>query len=309
MKSETRVTLAILLLAVTLILTGCAGDRIAGTESGSEPAVDASQPRLLHAPAQAVPLGAAATSATKRIKAKDGGDLSVGEIKVHFDRFVLASDADLTLELLDQEQVRFRVSGTDLPLRGQAQITVNHLSNMDSRAFRSVSLFQVDSASSRELVSMRWSDSVVAGTSRLGEFGAGEQRWGNNEVHLLRYLSGPGYLTQLIDAGHGGDMRFDRFRLTFPGGALTEDTYITIRDPGNSYLMCDLEPEGLRFLRPVTLVMNVHGLDYQPYTDWSIFYLNESSGLWEDQQAVFANELLTASLRHFSTYAGGRAGW
>jgi hypothetical protein len=73
--------------------------------------------------------------------------------------------------------------------------------------------------------------------------------------------------------------------------------------------MCDLEPHGIQFLAPVELEIDLSGTDFEPYTDWSIWWYLEDSGLWEDQGGVYDSGKVRVSLDHFSRYSAGRAGW
>jgi hypothetical protein len=73
--------------------------------------------------------------------------------------------------------------------------------------------------------------------------------------------------------------------------------------------MCELEPHGITFLVPVQLEMDLSGLDWAPYTDWTDYWLNEETGLWERQTGIFGGDKIVDSLSHFSSYVAGRAGW
>ena len=118
--------------------------------------------------------------------------------------------------------------------------------------------------------------------------------------------------TRLIRARNGGEVQQGRFKVTIPPGALASDTYITIRDRSYWYVRCELEPHGIQFQQPVTLEIDLRGLSWAPYTDWSVFW-HEDDDTWVDQHGVFANGRVSAQLWHFSEYAPGadrgRAGW
>ncbi len=140
----------------------------------------------------------------------------------------------------------------------------------------------------------------------------------SNSIQFLRQPTGPEPMSWgghqksasvFIRSRDGGQVQCGRYTLTFPPGALPQDTTITIQDAGDGYLHCVLKPHGIQFLVPVQLQMNLDGINVSPYTDWTIFWHNDANGKWEDQHAVFTSSSLTASLHHFSDYQGGRAGW
>ncbi len=104
-------------------------------------------------------------------------------------------------------------------------------------------------------------------------------------------------------------VEYGRFKVQIPKNALSEDTYITVRDLGTGYLMCELEPHGIQFSIPVQFEMDLKGLHWEPYTDWTDYWLNEETGLWERQTGTFDGDKIVDSLSHFSRYVAGRAGW
>jgi hypothetical protein len=122
-------------------------------------------------------------------------------------------------------------------------------------------------------------------------------------------VSAEASVTQLISAAAGGEIRNGRYRVVFPAGALGADTNITVHDLGNGCVMCELLPHGITFKVPVLLEMDLTGLASPTAIDLGIFWYNTTTGLWEDQGATYAGSVLQVSLGHFSTYAGGRAGW
>lgn len=116
-------------------------------------------------------------------------------------------------------------------------------------------------------------------------------------------------VTQLVLADNGGVVHLNRFRVVIPAGALSTDTFITIRNPGNGYFTCELEPHGIQFNVPVTLEMDLGGLSLTAGERLSIYWLNLDSDLWEDQMAAQSNTTLSVPLNHFSQYSIGRGGW
>lgn len=150
---------------------------------------------------------------------------------------------------------------------------------------------------------------LSGGTQTLGKIVQGTGNLVEEGISLLLVLSAPGSSSALIPAATGGQVRYGRYTLTVPPGALAQDTIISVSDPGNGYVMCDLEPHGLQFNVPVRLQVDLTGVNVGPYSDWSVFWYNPTSGGWEDQHGVFGPNTLTADLHHFSRYAGGRVGW
>ena len=122
----------------------------------------------------------------------------------------------------------------------------------------------------------------------------------------------PTYTTRRIMADRGGVVQFGRFLVRIPAGALAADTDITVRDAGEPFVACELEPHGLQFLIPVTLEVSLRGLDCVGFNDWTVYWV-ATPGLWVDQDATFdpRGARLQAELWHFSTYVPGRprAGW
>jgi hypothetical protein len=121
----------------------------------------------------------------------------------------------------------------------------------------------------------------------------------------------PSEVTVLARANEKTKITLGRFELKIPKGALSQDTLITLRRVEGPYLMCELEPHGIQFAKPVKLKMDLQGLDTADYEDWTIFWYDEDSGLWVDMGAVYDpdDEKVEAQLPHFSLYGGGRAGW
>lgn len=298
-------------LVLALLAGGCGSDHGDLTQPQVAPSGSPSGDlQLLNAPIPMYqPLASGPRSVSANIRARDGGLLVLGNIKVRIPQRALREDRTVTLSRLDGEEVRFSITPADLVLQVPVDIVVDQLFKTDYKAFESLSILVVDPVASRALPTSRSLGRVQASSSRLGDFAVGTIEGAVGEIVCLRYLEGSGYTTEYVRADHNTEVRHDRFRLFFPAGSLPEDTYITIRNPGNGYLMCELEPHGIQFLQPVTLEMDLRGLGYQPFMDWSIFWLNDQTGEWEDQSGSFGNEKVRVSLMHFSTYAGGRVGW
>lgn len=131
------------------------------------------------------------------------------------------------------------------------------------------------------------------------------------DIIQLPYSTRPSSTTRFIEAAHGGEVACGRYRVKIAPGALETDTAITVRDPGSGYLVCDLEPHGLTFLTPIRLEMNVSGLSIATTDGLTIFWLDQAAECWIDLGGAYnaADGVLSAELKHFSRYAGGRAGW
>jgi hypothetical protein len=259
--------------------------------------------------------------ATKRI-GPGGGTLHLSNIiAVKIPQGALGAEADITIRMLDSERVLFSITPEDLRLATPVEITVDHLDRTDNQRFSGLSIYRQNLSAWNQLPSGRNKNKIQGLSAVLGVFSVARngELLGKSEfltadiesIDMLRWLSGPNHETKLIETAKGGDVQVGRFKVKIPKNALAEDTFITVRDPANGYLMCELEPHGIEFLVPVELEMNVSDLALGDYTDWTIFWLNQESGYWEDQGASFSllHDKLTADLMHFSRYAGGRAGW
>lgn len=98
-----------------------------------------------------------------------------------------------------------------------------------------------------------------------------------NLAPILTYVQLPDLLRprrveQRISADSGGVVELYGVRLEVPPGALAQDTTITLNLPSDPtralYLVADFEPDGLQFLKPVTIRyylsgVNLLGVDLQ----------------------------------------------
>jgi hypothetical protein len=268
------------------------------------------------------------------ITPEDGGKLKVDRglrVEVEFPEGAVAAETEFTLRFLNSEELAFVVEPSDVPLLLPVEIKVDKLNKTDRDRFQTLALYRQDGKAWVPLPagSDKGRNKIEGKSNALGVFtiGAGEgigeaaedTDWEEmafyteslDSIQLILWLSGPRHKTKFIKANKGGSIKLDRFEIDIPDDALSEDTYITLRDPGSLYLICDLEPHGITFMTPVTLEMNLKNLDIDGFNDWTIFWLNDFTGDWEDQGAVFDpdKEKVTANLEHFSRYGGGRAGW
>jgi hypothetical protein len=115
----------------------------------------------------------------------------------------------------------------------------------------------------------------------------------------------------LIRADVGGVVSWGRFQVEIPAGALSEDTEIKISRPDPGLVMCELEPHGIQFNKPVTLQINYGGTiaaDREAsMPSLGVYWLNEDTGEWEmvgRSVDVGANRM-EAQLEHFSKYGSG----
>jgi hypothetical protein len=121
----------------------------------------------------------------------------------------------------------------------------------------------------------------------------------------------PGGATALVSAEDGGVVSYGRFRLEIPAGALSEDTVIEISRPDPGFVMCELEPHGLQFNKPVTLQIDYSGTaaeaDEASLPAFGVYWFDEASGQWMmvgDSIDPGADKM-EAELAHFSKYGSG----
>jgi hypothetical protein len=115
-----------------------------------------------------------------------------------------------------------------------------------------------------------------------------------------------------ISASKGGKLKVGRFELVFAPGALAQDTEITIVDVTNSsgFVQCQLYPEGLVFLAPVTLEADFSDLeDPSGYSMYWRVPTSMTGNRWIDVGGESTEDGVITTLEHFSDYAPGKAGW
>lgn len=111
----------------------------------------------------------------------------------------------------------------------------------------------------------------------------------------------------------GGVLRAGRFVLNFPPDALPKPATVTMSLPDSTLMLCDLDisPVSMNdFAIPVELSLDIRGLSVSP-SELSIYWYDPTPGRWVDMHATpdLTGQAVTESLTHFSTYAGGKAGW
>lgn len=132
----------------------------------------------------------------------------------------------------------------------------------------------------------------------------------------------PVAITQHVVAATGGTVSLSgtllrstyTYSLTFPPGALAQDTDVTISVPDDAQILMDLGPYGLTFNSPVTFQMQVDmadlGLNFGILKKTlDIYWYNDTTTLWEGQGATLSKKgskiTATVPLAHFSRYAMG----
>jgi hypothetical protein len=311
-----RRILGLLVGVVILALgAGCARDQQATSlPSAPDPAAGRTlgfipaPPRSLAAPQ------ATSYSASKALTVASGGEIAVAGMRARFPAGSLPSNQTITLVVQKSEYVQVSLKPSGIVLRSPAIIQLDNLTLTDGKGYQGLAFYQVGtSANLIQPTSNDWK-TPQAWVSTTGDFVLGGTRWDISQggVQFIRYLSGAGYVTQLVTAAAGGTVICDRIKVTVPPRALQLDTYITIHETSvDGALVAVLEPHGIQFQSAVTLEINLAGLTWQPYTDWSIYWLNEATESWENQGGAFANQKVSGPLWHFSAYAParGRAGW
>lgn len=116
-------------------------------------------------------------------------------------------------------------------------------------------------------------------------------------------------VTKVIDGATGGEVVNGAYKVWFAPGAFAGSQTITLTDTKSGDGSCILGPEGLHFLRPVILTINVEGTLYDsPFV--TIEWYDPSAAAWVDIYGVYSDYTHTvyAYLAHFSQYRP-RAGW
>jgi hypothetical protein len=281
-----------------------------GTAPTAPTTTTAGGPVFLNTPPAHVATPQGGTCAAKFIRADQGGELTLGNVSISFPKGSLPFSAMVSISKLGEGMVGFRVQPDNLTLLKPALIKIEQLDRTRERAHPALRTYLRRWSDTLPLATRRDRLTIEADAPALGEFRIGSDRAESTEIQWLYYLDGPGYATVLVKADQGGKVAYGRYQVTLPAGALSADTYITVRDPESDFVSCELEPHGIQFLVPVELQIDLHGLHYSPYTDWSIYWL-VGEDQWQNQGGTFENEKVRASLRHFSEYAPGRgrAGW
>lgn len=307
-----RVTASWLLSLITLaLLAGCSRGPEGAAPTSPATATTVEGPVFLTAPAApaTAPQGMSFTS--RFILADRGGDLTLGSVTVDFPRGSLPHNTVVSMSALGGGLVGVQIQPAGMVLLKPALVKVDRLDRTNEKALQTPLARLRQHTGSIPMVTRRSGAKIEGDLLLLGEVRIGSEKAASTEIQWLYYLDGPGYSSALITPDQGGKVTCGRYQVTLPPGALAAETYITVRDPGNRFVSCELEPHGIQFLAPVELQIDLHGLRYSPYTGWTVYWL-AAPDQWQDQGGTFADEKVRANLWHFSTYApadGGRAGW
>ncbi len=309
-----RLALLALGTGLFLISAGCAGDPQPGSmPSAPELADTNADSELLFVPLAPVvrPEPQATYSASRWISAAMGGEIRLAGMRVRFPAGSLPSSTIIRLVVRTDDEVALEILPADIPLRSPAIITLDDLSLTNGRTYHNVAFYTQATPAVAQPTSNDWRR-PQAWVSTTGAFVLGGTRWDISGIQPIRYLHRSGRVTQWVPAATGGTIVVDRVKLTIHAWALNCDTHITIRQKSeDGALIAELQPHGLQFRSAVTLEIDLDGLQWQPYEDWSIYWLNPVTNNWEDQDGTFDHRRVTAEISHFSTYAParGRAGW
>lgn len=121
----------------------------------------------------------------------------------------------------------------------------------------------------------------------------------------------PGSTTAEITAADGGDVELGHAKLSIPGGALADDTTVTVESskPSSSLpdassltgLVYDFGPTGTEFAKPVALTLPLAAKPGDG-KEAVIAYLNEDTNTWEDLETTVGADGAQADIMHFSKY-------
>lgn len=126
------------------------------------------------------------------------------------------------------------------------------------------------------------------------------------EVAALSPLSTVGRAPSVeatISAAEGGTLRLGRMTLSFPAGALREDTRISMTLTDRTTLRVELLPHGIHFQKPVTLSADLNGLLLPSTTTVGIAWYNDQANTWQVMsESPASGRQARALLQHFSSY-------
>jgi len=120
-------------------------------------------------------------------------------------------------------------------------------------------------------------------------------------------LGGTVTLSGSLDSGNNSYS----YSLSFPSGALAQDTNITISAPDDATVEVDLGPGGTQFLVPVTFTVITNGTGFTfPSQNLDVYVFNPVTGQWNGLGASItgtpgAETQSVAALQHFSRYSLG----
>jgi hypothetical protein len=132
---------------------------------------------------------------------------------------------------------------------------------------------------------------------------------------LLQFVDVPPLLNRstgkLIRAADGGYVELHGFRVDIPAGALTSDTYVTIKLPKTLpealLVVADFGPNGTTFQVPVQVTMPLGGVSLLGIDPASVHISHWDGSQWVSHGGEVSGSSLRANTTHFSVY-GARDG-
>jgi hypothetical protein len=112
-------------------------------------------------------------------------------------------------------------------------------------------------------------------------------------------------VSTMISAREGGTVTNGRITLTFPAGALDQDTEITMDTFSDGTLGAQFGPHGTVFNKPVVMSMDLRGTSAEGRSDaTSTLYDNEDLDRYERMEKVPSGDsnVSRSLLRHFSKF-------
>lgn len=92
--------------------------------------------------------------------------------------------------------------------------------------------------------------------------------------------SGSSSASKTIKASDGGKICYGNFTLVVPPGALSQDVTFSMTSVSGTDLECAIEPTGLTFLKPATLIFDYKGTSADPAS--SLYIGSRLTALWLD---------------------------
>jgi hypothetical protein len=116
-----------------------------------------------------------------------------------------------------------------------------------------------------------------------------------------------------VDGDRGGTLTCGRLIVTIPPRAFAGTAIITVTIPDRTVLQGDLSispASANNFAVPVKLSVDLSNLAVDP-TTLVVYWYDPAAGVWRVQPttAALSPQSISTSLRHFSKYGAGKAGW
>ncbi len=113
-------------------------------------------------------------------------------------------------------------------------------------------------------------------------------------------------VSNVVSAENGGSVANDFVSLSFPPGALNEDTEITIEMPDPGKMIFEFGPHGTQFNKPVVMTVDLENTSAAGMSDnTETLWFNDEMGWWEPIKKIDSSDDDSAKseLEHFSKYA------